>query len=204
MARPPATTTTTWKSSERTSAALSTPTARSSVSDADFWKVTMRKNSPVTSGHDEAVEQEDHLERLSHLPHPGRVGGCLLPGERIGVVRRGVHRLDELLGRRALGGPEPDHVRQHGLGLRVGGADGGLVVLPGREERGRHLQLGVVDHAHDHELGALAAGHPDRHDPHPVADGEVGGAADRLARRLAPADPGRRRRRRRATGPRRR
>ena len=55
------------------------------MSEPAFWKVTMRKNSPVTSGIDQAVEQEDDLERLADLGHAGTGVGQRLAGGGVGV-----------------------------------------------------------------------------------------------------------------------
>ena len=74
------------------------PIARSRVSAPAFWIVMMRKNRPGHERHDEAVEQEDDLERLAHLGHAGRLVGGLVAGQRVEVVASGVDRGDHLRG----------------------------------------------------------------------------------------------------------
>ena len=45
----------------------------------------IRKNRPGDERHDEREEQEDHVERLLHLGHPGRLGGGLGAGQGVGL-----------------------------------------------------------------------------------------------------------------------
>ena len=56
------------------------------------------EEQPGDEGHDQRVEQEDHLERLAHLGDARGLVGGLVAGQCVGVRVGVVHRRGELFG----------------------------------------------------------------------------------------------------------
>ena len=77
--------TTTWTSSERSTGVRARPIARSSVSESRLLERDDEEEQPGHERHDEAVEQEDDLERLAG---PGRRRApCVAASSRVSASR---------------------------------------------------------------------------------------------------------------------